>query len=115
VGRCLRNLEPFFPEDNALGERAQLGMARGEPRPGVHGGQDDLTDALVAPRLLRKRHGLPETVECPTIVALGLVGYAEGAVRPRPQDGIAAGRGKRQGALAGSDGLVMRAHGVEME
>ena len=111
----LGNPEPFFPEGPALGERAQLGMAHGEAGTGVHGGQDDLTEALVAPRPVEGRHGLPEAVDRPTIVALGLVGEAEVVVRQRVQDDIPAGRGEREGALGGGDGLVIRAHDVEME
>ena len=70
----LGNPQPFFPEGPALGEHAQLGMAPGELGTGVHGGQDDLTEALAAPRPVEERHGLPEAVDRPTIVALGLVG-----------------------------------------
>jgi len=33
----------------ALSERAQLGMAGGEPGAGVHGGQENQAEALVAP------------------------------------------------------------------
>jgi hypothetical protein len=36
-------------------------------------------------------------------------------VRQRVQDDISAGRGERQGALGGSDDLVMRAHDIEMD
>ena len=79
-----------------------------------HGGQDDLTEALVAPRPVEGRHGLPEAVDRPTIVALGLVGCAEALVRQRLQDDLPAGRGEREGALGGGDGLVIRAHEVEM-
>ena len=39
-----------------------------------HGGQDNLTEALAALRPVEGRHGLPEAVDRPTIVALGLVG-----------------------------------------
>ena len=70
----LGNLEPFVPEGPALGERAQLGMARGEPGTGGHGGQEWPTEALVAPRPLEARDGLSEAVDRPTIVALGVVG-----------------------------------------
>ena len=73
----LGNPQPFVPEGTALGERAQLGMARGEAGTGVHGGQDDLTEALVVLRPLEGRHGLPEAVDRPPIVALGVVGDAE--------------------------------------
>ena len=111
----LGNPQPFFPEGTALGERAQLGMAPGEAGTGVHGGQDDLTEALVAPRPVEGRHGLPEAVDRPTIVALGLVGEAEVVVRQRVQDDIPAGRGEREGALGGGDGLVIRAHEAEMD
>ena len=70
----LGNPQPFFPEGTALSERAQLGMAPGEAGTGDHGGQDDLTEALVAPRPVEGRHGLPEAVDRPTIVTLGMVG-----------------------------------------
>ena len=43
-----------------------------------------------------------------------MVGSAEVVVRQRVQDDIPAGRGERQGALAGGDGLVIRAHVAEM-
>ena len=79
-----------------------------------HGGQGDLAKALVAPRPLEERHGLPEAVDRPTIVALGLVGCAKVTVRQRLQDDIPAGRGEREGALGGSNGLVIRAPNVEM-
>ena len=115
VSHRLGNPEPFFPEGTALGERAQLGMAPGEVGTGGHGGQEDLAEALVAPRPVEGRHGLPEAVDRPTIVALGLVGVAEVLVRQRLQDDIPAGRGEREGALGGGDGLVIRAHEVEME
>ena len=115
VSNRLGNPQPFFPEGPALGERAQLGMAPGEPGTGVHGGQEDLTEALAAPRPLEGRHGLPEAVDRPTIVALGLVGYAEVLVRQRVQDDIPAGRGEREGALGGGDGLVIRAHEAEID
>ena len=39
-----------------------------------------------------------------------MVGEAEVVVRQRVQDDIPAGRGERQGALGGGDGLVIRAH-----
>ncbi len=114
VSSRLGDPEPFFPEGPALSERAQLGMARGEPGTGEHGGQEDLTQALVAPRPLEGRHGLPEAFDRPTIVPLGLVGSTEVAVRQCVQVDIAAGCGECEGALGGGDGLVMRAHEVEM-
>ena len=110
VSHRLGNPEPFFPEGSALGERAQLGMAPGEVGTGVHGGQADLTEALVAPRTVEESRGLPEAVDRPTIVALGLVGTAEALVRKRVQGVIPAGCGERQSALAGGDGLVIRVH-----
>ena len=70
----LGNPQPFFPEGPALSEHAQLGMAPGEPGTGGHGGQERPAEALVALRPVEGRHGLPEAVDRPTIVALGLVG-----------------------------------------
>jgi hypothetical protein len=55
-----------------------------------------------------------EAVDRPAIVTLGLVGKTEEAVRQRLQNDIPAGRGERQGALCRSDGLVKRAHEVEI-
>jgi hypothetical protein len=77
----LGNPQPFFPDGPALGEHAQLGMAHGEVGTGGHRGQEHLAEALVAPGLLEGRYGLPKAVDRPTIVALGLVGDAEDAVR----------------------------------
>jgi hypothetical protein len=91
----LRNPEPFVSESTALGEQAQLGMAPGELSMGGHGGQANLAEALVAPRLLEDRHGLSEVVDRPPIVALGPVGLAEVAVHQRLQDDLPAGCGKR--------------------
>ena len=106
----LGNLEPFFPEGSALGERAQLGMAPGETGTGEHGGQEGLTEALVAPRPVEGRHGLPQAVDRPTIVTLGMVGWAKILVRQRMQDDVSAGCGECKGALASGDGLVKRTH-----
>ena len=80
----LGNPQPFFPEGSALGEHAQLGMAPGEAGTGEHGRQDDLTETLAAPRPVKGRHGLPEAVDRPMIVALGLVGHAEALGSPGP-------------------------------
>ena len=74
-----------------------------------------MAEALAAPRPVEGRHGLPEAVDRPTIVALGLIGYAKELVRQRVQDALPAGRGKGEGALGGGDGLVIRAPDVEME
>ena len=80
------NPEPFVPDGPTLGERAELGRARGELGRGVHGGKENLTKALVAPRSVEKRPGLREAVDGPTIVTLSLVDIAEGLVRQRVQD-----------------------------
>ena len=68
----------------------------------------------MAPYPVEGRHGLREVVNRLTIVALGPVGHAKGVVRQRVQDDIPASRGEREGALAGGDSLVMRAHEVEI-
>src|SRR5215211_4767440 len=106
--------KPALMRGPALGGRAQLGMARSEVRTGEHGGEEELTEALVAPCPVEERYGLPEAVNRPTIVALGTVGHTEGLVRQRLQDDLPADRGERKGALASGDGLVSRAHEVEM-
>ena len=102
----LGNPEPFFPEGTALGEHAQLGMAPGEPGTGGHGGQDDLTEALAAPRPLEGRHGLPEAVDRPTIVALGLVGvprwWFASACRTTSPLAVASARARWPAAMAWS-------------
>ena len=61
------NPQPFFAQDPAFGERPQFGMAYGEEGMGLHGGQEDLPEALAAPRPLEGRHGLPEAVDPPKI------------------------------------------------
>ena len=80
-------------------------MAPGEAGTGDHGGQEIPTEALVAPCPVEGRHGLPEAVDRPTIIALDMVDYAEVLVRHRVQGAIPAGRGERQGALVGGDSL----------
>ena len=110
----LGNPEPFVPEGTALGERAQLGMAPGEVGTGDHGGQDNPAESLVAPRPVEGRHSLPEAVDRLTIIALGPVSEAEVAGSPAPAGRLPAGRGERQGTLGGGDGLVIRAHDVEI-
>ena len=77
VSNRLCNLEPFFPEGPALSERAQLGMAPGEEGTGKHGRQVRKAETLVAPRPIDEHRGLPEVVDCPTIVVLEKVGLAE--------------------------------------
>ena len=57
-------------------------MARGEIGIDEHGGQESLAKALVAPRPVEEHHGLPEAIDCLTIVALGLVGEAEARGAP---------------------------------
>ena len=78
----LGNAEPFVPEGSALGEQAQLGMARGESGTGKHSGQEGLPEVLVAPRTLEERDRLPEAVNRPTIVSLGLVGSSRDTDSP---------------------------------
>jgi hypothetical protein len=110
----LGNPEPFFSEGPAFGECAQLSMTPGEPGTGLHGGQDDLTEAFVAPCTVEGRHGLPEAVDRSTIVALDYVGCAEVLVRLRLQDNLPAGRGEGEGTLGGGNGLVIHAPVAEM-
>jgi hypothetical protein len=43
-----------------------------------------------------------------------MVGSAEGAVRQRLHDDIRTGRGEREDAMGGGDGLVICTHVVEM-
>jgi hypothetical protein len=77
----LSNLEPLIPDRSALGERAELSMARSEVRRGEHGGEK-LPETLMGLHTVQGRHALRETVDRPTIIALGLVGDAEVQVRP---------------------------------
>ena len=109
VRNRLGNPQPFFPEGTALSEQAELGMTRGEPGTGGHGGQENLAEALVAPRPIERRH---RNVNRPTIIALGLIGLAE--VLVRPQVNLPASRGEREDALGSSDCLVILTHLVAM-
>jgi hypothetical protein len=89
-------------------------MARSEIRRGEHG-EDNLTDALVTLHTVEGCHGLPETVDRPTIVALHLVDDAEVYVRQQVQDDLPTGHSECEGALGSGDGLIIRAHEVKME
>jgi hypothetical protein len=46
VLNCLGDPEPFVSHGTALSKRAELGMARGEDGTTLHGGQEDLPEAL---------------------------------------------------------------------
>lgn len=76
----LGNPQPFFPEGSAVGERPQLGMAHSELGTAEYGGQEDLPETLVTSRPIEGHGGLAEVVDCPPIVALGLIGPPEIAV-----------------------------------
>jgi len=52
-------------------------MAHGEIGTGVHGGKDDETETLMAPRPVEEQHGLSVVVYRPPIVALMLLGSAK--------------------------------------
>ena len=107
VSKRLGDPESFFPEGSALGEQCPAGHGTGRGCTGVHGGQGDSTEALGAARTVEESRGLPEAVDRPTIVALGLICLAEALVRKGVQGIIPTGRGQRKGALAGGDGLVI--------
>jgi hypothetical protein len=83
VSNRLGNLQPLFPKGKALGERPQLGMAPGEPGMGAHGGEEDLTKALVVPCPVEGHHGLPVVGYRPTILQEGQEGR-----QSRPKGGI---------------------------
>ena len=95
--------EPFLPEDATLGEHPQLGMARGEVGTGVHCGHEDVTEALVAARLIKRRHDLLHAGNRPTIVALFLTGSAQGRGSPAragPSSPLAAASARARWAAA---------------
>src|SRR5262245_58865765 len=96
---CLGDPEPFVSHGTALGKRAELGMACSEDGTALHGGQEDLPEALEAPRSLEERYGLLKAVDRTPILTPGRVGQAEVAVRKRVQDAIAASRAEREGML----------------
>src|SRR5262245_50434854 len=110
----LGNPQPFFPDGHTFSERAQLGMAPGEVGTGGHGGQESRAEALVPPRTVEDGYGLPEAVDCLTIVASIQVDSGEVAVRKRAPDDVPTGRGEHQGTLGGGNGLIIRGHDVEM-
>jgi hypothetical protein len=115
----LGNTQPFFSESPAISKCTQLRMAIGKLGTGVHGrkptGQGDDTDVIAAPCPIEECHSLPEAVDRPTIVALGQVGQAEMEVRLRLQDNLPTGCSERESTLGSGDGLVIRAHGAEIE
>jgi hypothetical protein len=115
VSHCLGNLQRFVSKGATLRESAQFGMAPGEDDPRSHGGQDDKTEALVTPRPVEGRYGLPATVNRPTIVALGPVGKAKICVRHRLQSDLPIGRGECKGTLGSNDGLVISTSELEID
>jgi hypothetical protein len=109
------NLESFFAEGSPLGERAQLGMAHGQMGSGMDSGQDSLPKTLAALRPVEGSHRLPDVVDGPTIVALGLVRDPEVEVRQRLEANIPAGGGECQGALGGDTSLVIHPRVAEID
>jgi hypothetical protein len=105
----LGNADPFLPECDALGERAQLSMTHGEEGTGGHGRQDSDTEAFATPCPVEERRSLSAAVDRPTIVALAPIGCAEVEVRQRLHEAIPTGRGEHEGTLGGDNGLVIRA------
>jgi hypothetical protein len=81
VRNRLGNPKPFFSDGTALGEHPQVSVAPGEVGTEEYSGQEDQTEVLVTPCPFEGRHSLFVAVDRPTIVALGLVGSAEGEVR----------------------------------
>src|SRR5262249_32197495 len=81
---------------------------------GVHRRHQDLPEPFVASWPIQGGHSLAQTIACPTIVALDQVGKAEAQVGERVLDDIVVGERQREGALAGGNGDVIRAHPVEM-
>src|SRR5262245_30583633 len=106
--------EPCFSQSPALSECTQLGMAPGEPGTGLHGGQDNLSEALITLRPVEGGHSLPEAVDRPTIFPLGPMGIAEVEVHQRVQNDIPVARGQREGTPASGNSLVMRAYEKEI-
>src|SRR5262249_15833804 len=74
----------------------------------------DLPEALVAPCTVEGRHSLPETGDGLTIVALSIIRVAKVEVRQCRQPDFSSRCSEREAPLGGSDGLVMRAHDVEI-
>ena len=109
----LGNPQPFFPQNPALGERAQLGMAPGEEGTGVHGGQEDLTEALAAPRPSKNATVCPSS-RSPDDSRPGPGRLGRGASSPAPAGNLPAGRGECESALGGGDSLVIRTHVAEI-
>src|SRR5262245_3866945 len=89
-------------------------MTHGESNKGAYGGLVRTAEECGAVSTVESCHVLPEIVNRPTIVALGLVGSADGLIHHRVQDDVPTSRGEPEGTLAGGDGLVMRAHQVEI-
>src|SRR5262249_42180549 len=108
MSHCLGNPESFLPKGPAFGKRAQFGMTRGEPGPGVHSRQNSLAEALIGQLAFEGRYALPAAVDRLLIITLGLIGKAEVVVRHRAWNRVPASRGEGKGALTGGNGLVIR-------
>jgi hypothetical protein len=82
---------------------------------GLHGGQEDRTEALAAPLSLEGDYGLPIAIDRLTIVASGQVRCAKVLVRQRAQGDRTAGSGEFKGALGGGNSLVIRPPVAEVD
>ena len=80
----------------------------------MHRRHQDLPEPSIASWPIKGGHSLVQTITCPTIVTLDAVGNAEAQVGERVLNDIAIGDRQREGALAGGNGVVIRAHPVEM-
>ena len=77
-------------------------------------GQGDLHRSAVTPCAVEGRHRLPEAVDRPTIVALGMVGVAKVEICQRCRTTSPLAVASARARWRGGDGLVMRAHDEEI-
>ena len=103
VSNRLGDPEPLFPEGTPSANVPSSAWHDQQVHGSVTAGRMTCRSARGA-----RPRGTPrpaQAVDRPPIVPLGLVGYAEVAVRQRLQGDIPAGRGERQGTLTGRDSL----------
>jgi hypothetical protein len=74
-----------------------------------------LPEALPTLGTIEGRNTLPETVNGPSIVSLGLVDEAETLVCQRVQDDLLTGCSERESALGRGDGLVIRPYVAKVD
>jgi hypothetical protein len=107
--------QPLLSNGDALGEFSELGMATGQPGPGLDGWKDELTEALtilIAPEGL---YAPPEQLDRTTVLGEVVIRRPQVLIRHEPEREISDGLANGQSTLASLDGSVVVPHPAEVD